>query len=338
MKKINLYVFIQIIKSCTLVFFIFVSIAWLLQISRLLSMMNNLQIELYSIIFLSTLLIPNLINVTLPFIIIFGLVLSFIKLDKDKEIIAIYSLGLSINEIKKPLIVVSLFFLIIYLLINLFFSPYIYEKYKQKEFELRKLINFDTINITNFIELDNNLILDFNKNNDIFEDIFISYYQEGENIVFAKSGNINNENNKIIFNLLTGFKLNILNNSIEKLEFDNYKIDFPINIKHKYNNADKNTFTIKDLIDNKKYEILYEKIFDNLVFLTLIIFFYLYIIKENNFLLKNIFIYLILSIFLLVFQNLIKNVNLNLFFIILLNSINILLIYIYLVINKIKFK
>ena len=338
MKKINLYVFIQIIKSCTLVFFIFVSIAWLLQISRLLSMMNNLQIELYSIIFLSTLLIPNLINVTLPFIIIFGLVLSFIKLDKDKEIIAIYSLGLSINEIKKPLIVVSLFFLIIYLLINLFFSPYIYEKYKQKEFELRKLINFDTINITNFIELDNNLILDFNKNNDIFEDIFISYYQEGENIVFAKSGNINNENNKIIFNLLTGFKLNILNNSIEKLEFDNYKIDFPINIKHKYNNADKNTFTIKDLIDNKKYEILYEKIFDNLILLTLIIFFYLYIIKENNFLLKNIFIYIILSIFLLVFQNLIKNVNLNLFFIILLNSINILLIYIYLVINKIKFK
>ena len=107
MKKINLYIFIQIIKSCTLVFFIFVSIAWLLQVSRLLSMMNNLQIELYSIIFLSTLLIPNLINVTLPFIIIFGLVLSFIKLDKDKEIIAIYSLGLSINEIRKPLIWIS---------------------------------------------------------------------------------------------------------------------------------------------------------------------------------------------------------------------------------------
>ena len=45
MNKINLYVFSQIIKSCTLVFFIFVSIAWLMQLSRLLSAMNNLQID-----------------------------------------------------------------------------------------------------------------------------------------------------------------------------------------------------------------------------------------------------------------------------------------------------
>ena len=97
MKKINQYVFIQIFKSCTLVFFIFVSIAWLMQLSRLLSAMNNLQIEFLAIFSLSLWLVPNLINVTLPFIIIFGLVFAFAKLDKDKEIIAIYSLGLSID-------------------------------------------------------------------------------------------------------------------------------------------------------------------------------------------------------------------------------------------------
>ena len=56
MKKINLYVFIQIIKSCTLVFFIFISIAWLLQISRLFSYLNNLQID-----FINAIIKPNII-------------------------------------------------------------------------------------------------------------------------------------------------------------------------------------------------------------------------------------------------------------------------------------
>ena len=79
MKKINLYIFIQIIKSCTLVFFIFVSIAWLLQISRLFSIMNNLNIDFLNIIHLSSYLVPNLFNITLPFIVMFGLILTFIK-------------------------------------------------------------------------------------------------------------------------------------------------------------------------------------------------------------------------------------------------------------------
>ena len=115
MKKINLYVFIQIIKSCTLVFFIFTSIAWLLQISRLFSYLNNLQIDFVNVLFLSFFLIPNLINVTLPFIIIFGLIIAFIKFDKDKEIIAIFSLGLSIKEILKPFFLISIITIFLYL-------------------------------------------------------------------------------------------------------------------------------------------------------------------------------------------------------------------------------
>ena len=173
MKKINLYVFNQIIKSCTLVFFIFISIAWLLQISRLFSYLNNLQIDFVKVLFLSFFLIPNLINVTLPFIIIFGLIIAFIKFDKDKEIIAIFSLGLSIKEIIKPFFLISIITIFLYLFLNLFFSPYIYDKYKQKEFDLRNSINLDNINISNFIQLDENLILDFTKKEDVFE-VFVT--------------------------------------------------------------------------------------------------------------------------------------------------------------------
>ena len=338
MKKINLYVFIQIIKSCTLVFFIFVSIAWLLQISRLFSYLNNLQIDFVNVLFLSFFLIPNLINVTLPFIIIFGLIIAFIKFDKDKEIIAIFSLGLSIKEILKPFFLISIIAIFLYLFLNLFFSPYIYDKYKQKEFDLRNSINLDNINISNFIQLDENLILDFSKKEDVFEDVFIRFIGENENIVFAKKARIIKEPKKFIFNLAEGFKLSFMNNKIEKLEFENYKLNFPLKNENNYNNYDKNTLTLFNLIKYKDYKSMIEKMFDTLILLTVIIFFYFNNIKDNKFSINHIFIYLFLSILIIIFQNIIKNLDFSLQFSFLLNIINFSIIYLFMLINKFKFK
>ena len=338
MKKINLYVFIQIIKSCTLVFFIFVSIAWLLQISRLFSYLNNLQIDFVNVLFLSFFLIPNLINVTLPFIIIFGLIIAFIKFDKDKEIIAIFSLGLSIKEILKPFFLISIITIFLYLFLNLFFSPYIYDKYKQKEFDLRNSINLDNINISNFIQLDENLILDFSKKEDVFEDVFIRFIGENENIVFAKKARIIKEPKKFIFNLSEGFKLSFMNNKIEKLEFENYKLNFPLKNENKYNNYDKNALTLFKLIKYKDYKSMIERMFDTLILLTVIIFFYFNNIKDNKFSINHIFIYLFLSILIIIFQNIIKNLDFSLQFSFLLNIINFSIIYLFMLINKFKFK
>ena len=338
MKKINLYVFIQIIKSCTLVFFIFISIAWLLQISRLFSYLNNLQIDFVKVLFLSFFLIPNLINVTLPFIIIFGLIIAFIKFDKDKEIIAIYSLGLSIKEILKPLFLISIIAIFLYLFLNLFFSPYIYDKYKQKEFDLRNSINLDNINISNFIQLDENLILDFSKKEDVFEDVFIRFIGENENIVFAKKARIIKEPKKFIFNLSEGFKLSFINNKIEKLEFENYKLNFPLKNENNYNNYDKNTLTLFNLIKYKDYKSMIERMFDTLILLTVIIFFYFNNIKDNKFSINHIFIYLFFSILIIIFQNIIKNLDFSLQFSFLLNIINFSIIYLFMLINKFKFK
>jgi len=338
MKKINLYVFIQIIKSCTLVFFIFISIAWLLQISRLFSYLNNLQIDFVKVLFLSFFLIPNLINVTLPFIIIFGLIIAFIKFDKDKEIIAMFSLGLSIKEIIKPFFLISIITIFLYLFLNLFFSPYIYDKYKQKEFDLRNSINLDNINISNFIQLDENLILDFSKKEDVFEDVFIRFIGENENIVFAKKARIIKEPKKFIFNLSEGFKLSFINNKIEKLEFENYKLNFPLKNENNYNNYDKNTLTLFNLIKYKDYKSMIERMFDTLILLTVIIFFYFNNIKDNKFSINHIFIYLFFSILIIIFQNIIKNLDFSLQFSFLLNIINFSIIYLFMLINKFKFK
>ena len=312
MNRINLYVFIQIFKSCTLVFFIFLSIAWLLQFSRLFAYLSNLKIDFSKILFLSSYIIPNLINITLPFVLIFGLVLTFIKLDKDKEIIAIYSLGLGVRQINKPLILISILTVLFYLFFNFFLSPFLYEKYKKKEHDLRNLININDINFSNFIELDKNLIIDFSKKNNLFSEIFINYKNlEGDNTIFAKTGKIKRQEDHYIFDLNNGYKLNIYNESLEKLEFENYKIKFPVKKESIYNNYDKNTLTIFDLLKEKDKKKILEKLIDTLLIILIIIFFYFNIIKKNNYKINNILIFIVISIVILITHNVIKNIEIN---------------------------
>jgi lipopolysaccharide export LptBFGC system permease protein LptF len=336
MKKINLYVFSQIFKSCTLVFFIFISIAWLMQISRIFAFLNNLQINFLEILILSSYLIPNLITVIMPFIVIFGLVLSFIKFDKDKEIIAMFSLGIPINEIKKPILTLAIILFIFHLLLNFFLSPYIYEKYKEREFQIRNTINLQTINLTNFMNINKDIVLDFKKDQNKYSDIFIKFEENGDNIIFAKDGFIESLDGKFIFNLINGFKLNILNDVSENLKFKNYKLEFKVGNDRNYEIFDKNSQTIFNLIEEKNYRSIFEKIIDATLLILIIIFFYKLLIKENNFTLKRIFIFIIFSILVNINNNVIKNIESNIDILILINVTNILLLLIVLTFYKYK--
>jgi len=129
-----------------------------------------------------------------------------------------------------------------------------------------------------------------------------------------------------------------MNNKIEKLEFENYKLNFPLKNENNYNNYDKNTLTLFNLIKYKDYKSLIERMFDTLILLTVIIFFYFNNIKDNKFSINHIFIYLFLSILIIIFQNIIKNLDFSLQFSFLLNIINFSIIYLFMLINKFKFK
>jgi len=312
-NKINLYIFSQIIKSCLLIFFIFISIAWLLQITRLFTLTNLIQIDILNIINLSFFLIPNLLSVILPFIIIFGILFCFIKLNNDKEIIAIFTLGLQMKPIKYSLIFFSTMIAIFYIFLNFYISPKIYEIYKFKEFELRNTIDFNKMISTNFFKINSNTTLDFKKNNNSFEDIFINFIDTEENIIFAKTGNIRNENNNFIFQLTNGFKLSINKNidQIEKLEFKNYILELSNDNDAKFNNYDRNSLTIFDDIKNKDHLNIAYKIFDILLCLIIIFIFYRNNIVNNNFSIKNNLFFIIFSIFLLLINQLIKNSGIN---------------------------
>jgi len=341
MNRINLYIFSQIVNSCTLVFFIFISVAWLLQLSRLFTTLTTLQINIVEILILSFLIIPNLINITLPFILTFGFVLAFIKLSRDRELIAIFSLGLSLNEIRKPIIFVLIFFTIFSTILGFIFSPNTYSIYKEKEFDLKNSINFEKINLSNFLKFNKNITLDFENKGGKFNNILINIDEINDTIIFAKNGNIIQKKDNLEFILNNGFKIEIKENEIDNLSFDTYVANFPIDEIQEYNKFDPNTLNVIDLINDNTQRsniIINLRIVDTLILISICISFYFFIIVKNNYSFQNLMIYIISCIICLTFDNLLESIVFDESHLILLSFANILTINIitllYLIIRK----
>ena len=312
MNKIDKYIFFEISKGCLFILFVFLSISWLLQFTRLISLTNLIQVDIFTIFYLSLFLIPNLVTVILPIVIMFGLILSFLKLHRDKEIISMYALGLKTNAIIKALLFFTIISVLFLLTFSMYLSPKIYKEYKIKEHEIRNKINFEKIIISNFIEINENTFLDFKKNNQKHKEVFIKFKDEKDNFIYAEEATITHDIKKFIFKLVNGFKITLVEkNKIEKLEFESYKLEIINNSFREYDNFDKNTYSIFDDIKNKDFLNIVHKITDTIIVIIIILFFYFNNIKYYRFNVNNLILFLFVSSSLLILNQFIKNLEIN---------------------------
>ena len=307
-SKINIYLLIQLTKYFLLILFIFLSVAWLLQLTRLFTITNLIHIQIFDVILLSLYLIPNIITVITPFILIFGLLLCFIKLNKDNELIAILSLGVGLNPFRNTLLFFSLVIIIIFTSLNFYFAPKVYKQYKIHEYDMRNTLDFNNMTFSNFLSLNKTTILDFKKDNNEYQDILISFNDDKENIVFAKRGNIFNEKNQYKFQLTNGFKISIdEKKQIEKLEFLNYVLEIENKNIFKDEIEDKNTFTIiDDINDGNRLNISF-KILDIALIIYVIFLFYQNNLKKINFTSSNNIYFCTLCMSILIINQILKN-------------------------------
>ncbi len=335
-NRINIYLLLQISKNFLLILFIFLSIAWILQITRLITISNFLHIEIIEILFLSLYLIPNLVTVIIPFILIFATLLCFIRLSKDNELISIISLGFGLRPLKVSLIIFSFFIFIFFSFLNFYIAPKIYEIYKNKEYQLRNTIDFDKMEFSNFLNLNKTTILDFDKSNNEYINIFITFEDEKENIVYAKKGNIFIQNNEYNFQLTNGFKISFDDNEqIEKLEFLNYILKINNNSIKINDINDKNTLTIFDDYKSKNFLNISFKIIDITLILFVIYFFYTNNLKRMKFNSFNNIYFSSVSIFIIITNQILKNSEIKIFNY---NLIIISIIFLSLAITNIKNK
>jgi lipopolysaccharide export LptBFGC system permease protein LptF len=261
----------------------------------------------------------------------FGLILSFLKLYRDKEIISMYALGLKTSAIIKALFFFTFISITFLLIFSLYLSPKIYKEYKIKEYEIRNKIDFEKIIVSNFIEINENIFLDFKKNNKKFKEVFIKFKNEKDNFFYAEEAVIINDIDKFIFKLFNGFRITVVEkNKIEKLEFENYKLNIINNNFKEYDNFDKNTSSIFDDIKNKDYSNIVHKVADTVIVVLIIIFFYFNNIKFYRFNFHYLAFFLFISFSLLIFNQIIKNLEIN-------YILNILIIFSVLIISLIYF-
>ena len=312
-RKINTYLLFQISKYFLLILFIFLSIAWLLQITRLFTITNFMYIEIVDIVLLSFFLLPNIVTIIVPFILIFGLLLCFIKLNKDNELIAILSLGLGLKPFKYALLFFSIIVILFFSVLNFYVAPKVYKQYKIEESDLRNTLDFNNMAFSNFLNLDKTTVLDFKKKNNEYQDLLISFFDEKENIIYAKKGNIFYENNLYNFQLSEGFKISIdKNNQIEKLEFLNYVLKIENKNINNDDIIDKNTNTIFDDIYTKNYLNITFKILDIILIIFVFLLFYINNLQKINFGSMNNTYFSLSCIILLILNQILKNSEISL--------------------------
>lgn len=311
MKKIEIYLLKQIIKSFFLIFFIFIGISWLLQTTRLLNLIVINKIPIFKVFLLSIYIIPNTIVTIAPFIVFISILLTCLKLNKDKEIIAAYTLGINSKNIIKPFYIFSFLILISILALSFYISPYAYGSYKENEFNLRTSLDIKNIGLNNFFEFNNEIIINFEKKDNDFINLFIYQKNPKENLIIANRTRMELEDNNLYLKLYDGFKAELKKESNEILVFDKYNFQLNLDNKQEYNNTDTNTYGFNKLVNDKNYLLINQRLIDALLLVTLIYFIINNLLIKLKFSTLNLVSIIVLSISFIFFDNILANLKMN---------------------------
>ena len=323
MKKIEIYLLKQILKSFFLIFFIFIGISWLLQTTRLLNLIVVNKIPIFRVFVLSINIIPNTAVSILPIIIFLSIIFTCFKLNRDKELIAIYVLGSNRSEVMKPFIIFSIITFFLSLLLSLYISPHSYETFKKDEFDLRTNLDIENLGLNNFYDFNNEIIINFEKEEDTFTNLFIFQTSPKNNIILANKSEMDLDKNRLYLKLYDGFKAEIKETSNEILVYDKYNFDLNLDNNEIYNNSDINTHNINKLFKDRNFYIINQRIVDSFLLLALIFIITNHLLINLKFDLLNLSLMIIISILIIFFDNILGNLSKNNNFVILLMYCNI---------------
>ena len=196
------YIFKQTFKNLFISTCVFVGIIWLTQSFKSIKLIINKGAGLSEFFVLSAYSLPSWLLIALPFGTFAGCLISYLKLQNDKEILVMQSAGISPLKLSKPAFFAALLASAILFLISHFIMPKTYRNFKILQNEIRN-------NSQDFIIKDN-IFIDINKNQTIFisklneinelEEIFIQDRSDPTSVVeiFSSKGILKYEDNLVL--------------------------------------------------------------------------------------------------------------------------------------------
>ena len=226
---ISTYIFKQTLSSVITSTLVFISVIWLSQSFKIMKLIIDKGASIFDFFILSSYSFPNWLIIALPFGTFAGCMISYFKLENDKEIVVMKSAGLNFIGISTPAILISLISSTI-LLINVhLILPSSYNSFKVLQNDIR--------NSSTSIKIKDNLFVDLNSNQTIFiqklntknyfEEIFIQDRRNSEKVIelFAKNGFIEYLNNQIIIYMNNGTRISTNKENISTImDFKKYNL------------------------------------------------------------------------------------------------------------------
>ena len=204
------YIFRQTLSNVLISTLVFVGIIWLSQSFKTIKLIINKGAGLFEFFILSAYSLPSWLLIALPFGTFAGCMISYLKLQNDKEIIVMKSAGINPLNLSKPAFFIAILVSIILFIISHFVMPKTYKNFKVLQNDIR--------NSSESLIIRDNVFIDLNKFQTIFisnlyennqlEEIFIQDRSDPKFIVefFAKKGNLNFENN-IMLSMQNGTRI-----------------------------------------------------------------------------------------------------------------------------------
>ena len=222
------YIFKQTSKSVFVSTCVLLAVIWLSQSFRSIELIIEKGANLSDFFILSLFSMPSWLIIALPFGTFAGCMISYLKLQNDKEIIVMKSAGISPFKISKPALLVALVSSVTLFIISHFILPKTYTKFKLLQNEIR--------NSNQELIFKDNVFININKYQTIFvgkitksnllEEIFIQDKTDNLNIVeyFSKSGNMYIDD-AIYLRMFDGTRISTDEKGRSTiLNFDNYNI------------------------------------------------------------------------------------------------------------------
>ena len=250
--KVLLFPFFVITLSIT-------GVSWLVQSIRYLEIILNKGARLLDFIELTVYLIPFLLFITLPISLFFTIYYTYRKLSHDREITALYSLGIDRIKIIKTFFLFSTCVVLLHYVISIYLLPMSMYKFKNLKFEIDHNSIVNLLQFNTFISKINNITLYIEKKekDNLLRNIFIYNLKNPEkDITFiANSGKFYNTN--------SGIQLTLYNGS--KLEFDHKNKKYSLVKFSKHSMSSLNTLEgIKSKFKENAYEFsISELLFSN---------------------------------------------------------------------------
>lgn len=218
------YIAKQVLFGLLIVSSILLGIAWFSQIIRLLSYLVNNNLSFTTFLKMTSLLLPDLSTIILPIALFAVILFIYNKLVSDKELIIMHSIGMSIKQLAKPTIVISLILTAICYYLTLTLSPIYARKYRTFIFDSKNDLSALLIKEGEFNQITQGLTIYVkNAHNNILSDIFIHDQRQPRNTrtIIAEQGIITTTPNNISLSLNNG-SVQEKNNIKGKYTFGNF--------------------------------------------------------------------------------------------------------------------